>query len=110
MSIPTIELDNVPQPLPKTVTVLDVREPEEWQAGHIEGAVHIPLSTLPTRTGEVPDGEILVVCKAGGRSAQACQYLAQQGHVVINLAGGMLDWEAGGRPMVSETGQPPYVA
>lgn len=110
MSIPTIELDNVPQPLPETVTVLDVREPDEWQAGHIEGALHIPLSLLPVRVSEVPDGEILVVCKGGGRSAQACMYLGQQGHVVINLAGGMLDWQAAGRPMVSETGQPPYVA
>jgi rhodanese-related sulfurtransferase len=110
MSIPTIELGNVPQPLPESVTVLDVRQPEEWQAGHIEGAVHIPLALLPLRTGELPEGEILVVCKAGGRSAQACMYLGQQGHTVINLAGGMLDWEAAGLPMVSETGQPPYVA
>lgn len=110
MSVPTIELANVPQPLPEGVTVLDVREPEEWAAGHIEGAVHIPLSTLPVRTGDVPDGEILVVCKAGGRSAQATLYLSQQGHTVINLAGGMLEWAAAGRPMVSETGQPPFVA
>lgn len=110
MSIPTIELSNVPQPLPEGVTVLDVREPEEWQAGHIEDAVHIPLGMLPVRLSEVPDGEILVVCKAGGRSAQACMYLGGQGHAVVNLAGGMLDWAEAGRPMVSETGQPPYVA
>ena len=111
MSIPTIELDNVPEPLPETVTVLDVREPEEWQAGHVEGAVHIPLGTLPVRIQELPDAQqLLVVCKAGGRSAQACMYLTQHGREVVNLAGGMLEWEAAGRPMVSETGQPPYVA
>jgi rhodanese-related sulfurtransferase len=110
MSIPTIEIGNVPQPLPETVTVLDVREPAEWQAGHIEGALHMPLSTLPLRVSELPEGEILVVCRVGGRSAQACMYLGQQGHAVINLAGGMLEWEAAGRPMVSETGQAPYVA
>ena len=50
-----------------------------------------------------------MVCKVGGRSAQAVMYLAQQGHDVVNLDGGMLDWETAGRPMVSETGQPPQV-
>ena len=111
MSVPTIELSNVPAELPEGVVVLDVREPEEWQAGHIEGAVHIPLGTLPVRLHDVPDAQqLLVVCKVGGRSAQACMYLAQQGQQAVNLAGGMLEWEAAGRPMVSETGQPPYVA
>jgi rhodanese-related sulfurtransferase len=108
VSIPTIGLGNVPDPLPDIV-VLDVREDDEWQAGHIEGAVHIPLIDLPARIGEVPDRQTLVVCKVGGRSARAVYYLAQQGYDVINLAGGMLDWEAAGRPMVSETDEPPYV-
>ncbi|MEX0427869.1 rhodanese-like domain-containing protein [Nocardioides sp. DS6] len=107
MTIPTIELGNVPEPLP--VPVLDVREDDEWAAGHIAGAVHVPLSELPARLGDVPEGQTLVVCKAGGRSARAVMYLAQQGYDVVNLAGGMLDWEAAGRPMVSETGEDPYV-
>jgi rhodanese-related sulfurtransferase len=112
MNIPTIAIENVPHPLPEGVAVLDVREPAEWAAGHIEGALHIPLGTLPARVDEVAalDAEqTLVVCKVGGRSAQAVAYLAQQGYEVINLAGGMLDWEAAGRPMVSETGAPAYV-
>ena len=50
-----------------------------------------------------------MVCKIGGRSAQAVQWLQQQGYDAVNLAGGMLDWEGAGRPMVSETGQPPHV-
>jgi len=107
VTIPTIELGNVPEPLP--VPVLDVREDDEWAAGHIAGAVHVPLSELPARLGDVPEGQTLVVCKAGGRSARAVMYLAQQGYDVVNLAGGMLDWEAAGRPMVSETGEDPYV-
>ncbi|MFT4084489.1 MAG: rhodanese-like domain-containing protein [Nocardioides sp.] len=107
MSIPTIDLGTVPQPPP--IPVIDVREDEEWSAGHIEGALHIPLQQLPARLGEVPAEQTLVVCKAGGRSAQAVLYLAQQGYDVINLAGGMLDWAADGRPMVSETGEPAYV-
>ncbi|GAB4008762.1 rhodanese-like domain-containing protein [Nocardioides ultimimeridianus] len=112
MNIPTIAIENVPSPLPEGVAVLDVREPDEWAAGHIEGAVHIPLRTLPARVDEVAAldaAQTLVVCKVGGRSAQAVAYLSQQGYDVINLAGGMLDWAAAGRPMVSETGQPAYV-
>ena len=91
------------------ITTGDVREPIEWQHGHIEGAVHIPLSLLPVRHTELPEAQVLVVCKIGGRSAQAVQWLGQQGHEVVNLGGGMLDWAAAGRPMVSETGHPPQV-
>ena len=115
MNIPTIAIDNVPDPLPEGVAVLDVREPDEWAAGHIAGALHIPLGVLPVRIDEVAAlqeggvAQTLVVCKVGGRSAQAVAYLAQQGYDVVNLAGGMLDWEAAGRPMVSETGAPAYV-
>jgi rhodanese-related sulfurtransferase len=109
MSIPTIEPADVPAVLPEGVTIVDVREDDEWAAGHIEGATHLPLSELTARLGDVPDGRLLVVCKVGGRSAQACMYLGQQGHDVVNLAGGMLEWESAGRPMVSESGEPPYV-
>ncbi|GAB3197975.1 rhodanese-like domain-containing protein [Nocardioides hungaricus] len=107
--IPTMTIDQVPDPLPEGLTVLDVREPVEWQYAHIEGAVHIPLATLPVRHTELPEGQVLVVCKVGGRSAQAVAWLQQQGREAVNLEGGMLDWAAAGRPMVSETGRPPQV-
>ena len=107
--IPTVTVADVPHPLPEGLTVLDVREPVEWQHGHIEGAVHIPLSTLPVRVGELPAAQTLVVCKVGGRSAQAVMWLQQQGLDAVNLQGGMIDWADAGRPMVSETGQPPNV-
>lgn len=107
--IPTVTIDGVPNPLPEGVSVLDVREDTEWAYGHIEGAVHIPMGELPTRLHDVPDGQMLVVCKVGGRSAQATAYLVHHGHDAINLAGGMLDWADAGRPMVSETGAPPQV-
>lgn len=107
--IPTVTLAEVPDPLPEELVVLDVREPVEWAYGHIEGALHVPLSLLPVRLAELPAGQTLVVCKIGGRSAQAVQWLQQQGYDAVNLAGGMLDWEGAGRPMVSETGQPPQV-
>jgi rhodanese-related sulfurtransferase len=107
--IPTVGIDGVPNPLPDDVRVLDVREDVEWRHGHIEGATHIPLRQVPTRLSEVPDGRTLVVCKVGGRSAQAVAYLTQRGLDVVNLDGGMLEWQAAGRPMVSETGAPPQV-
>ena len=107
--VPTVSIEGVPQPLPDGLVVLDVREPDEWAHGHIEGALHIPLSLLPVRRAELPAAQTLVVCKVGGRSAQAVAWLQQQGHDAVNLAGGMLDWEAAGRPMVSETGRPPQV-
>ena len=107
--IPTVTLDGVPDPLPEGLHVLDVREDVEWVHGHIEGAAHIPLGELMARVAEVPDGQTLVVCRGGGRSGQAVAYLTQHGHDVVNLDGGMSDWAAAGRPMVSETGGPPQV-
>lgn len=107
--IPTVAISGVPDPLPEGLAVLDVREPEEWAHGHIEGAVHIPLGELVARFDEIPEAQTLVVCKVGGRSAQATGYLMQQGRDAVNLDGGMLDWEAAGRAMVSETGHPPVV-
>ena len=107
--IPTVSVDAVPDPLPEELSVLDVREPVEWAHGHIAGAVHIPMNDLPERLGEVGGGQTLVVCKVGGRSGQVVAWLAEQGYDVVNLDGGMLDWEAAGRAMVSDTGQPPRV-
>ena len=109
MHVPTVSVTGVPDPLPEGLSVLDVREEIEWVHGHIEGAVHIPLATLPERVSDVPAGQVLVVCKIGGRSARAVAYLAHAGYDAVNLDGGMLDWEAAGRPMVSETAQPPQV-
>lgn len=108
--IPTVSIDQVPDPLPEGLAVLDVREPVEWAYGRIEGALHIPLSELVERTAEVPtDGQVLVVCKVGGRSAQAAGYLVRNGVDAVNLDGGMLDWSAAGRPMVGDTDVPMVV-
>src|SRR4051794_426205 len=107
--IPTVTITGVPDPLPEGLHVLDVREEVEWAHGHIEGATHIPLRQLPARLAELSEDQTLVVCKVGGRSARAVAYLQQQGIDALNLDGGMLDWEAAGRPLVSETGRPPLV-
>ena len=107
MQIPTILADQVPA----EAYLLDVREPDEWAAGHAPGATHLPLMDIPARLEEVPrDGDVVVVCRMGGRSAQAVAYLMQNGYDnVVNLDGGMRDWAAAGKPMVSEDGQPARV-
>jgi rhodanese-related sulfurtransferase len=104
-----VTIDGVPDPLPDSVAVLDVREPVEWTHGHIEGATHIPLMELPERLDEVPRGQVLVVCKMGGRSAQAVGYLVARGIDAVNLDGGMLDWAGAGRAMVADSERPPQV-
>lgn len=110
IEVPTIEVAQVPDPLPEGVTVLDVREPVEWHHGRIEGAVHIPLTDLPERIDELPEGQqLLVVCKLGGRSAQATAFLREKGFEAINLAGGMIDWEEASRPMVGDADGDPLV-
>ncbi len=107
--IPTVTVTELPQPLPADLHVLDVREEVEWRYGHIEGATHIPLHQLPERMEEVPDQRTLVVCKVGGRSAQAVAYLSALGRDVLNLEGGMLDWQAAGRPIVGDVDGDPQV-
>jgi rhodanese-related sulfurtransferase len=106
---PTVAISGVPDPLPEGLVVLDVREPVEWHYGHVEGALHIPMSELQGRLDELPDAQTLVVCKVGARSARVVAWLVQQGRDAVNLDGGMLEWEAAGREMVSETGQPPLI-
>ncbi|WP_347559432.1 rhodanese-like domain-containing protein [Aeromicrobium sp. IC_218] len=99
--IPSTTVDQLPDPLPADLVVLDVREHHEWEAGHVEGAVHVPLGEVPERAGELdPQKRTLVVCHLGGRSARATAYLQQLGHDVVNLDGGMDAWQAAGRPTV----------
>lgn len=89
--------------------LLDVRQDDEWAAGHAPDAVHIPLAELPGRLGELPGGDVAVVCRSGGRSAQATSYLRRIGRSAVNVDGGMQAWAAAGRPMRSETAAPPQV-
>ena len=97
--------------LPAGAYLLDVREDDEWQAGHAPDAVHLPLSELVDRVTEVPDDrDVYVICKVGGRSEQAVRYLNQSGRTTVNVSGGMLAWHAAGKPMVSEGGGQPFVA
>ncbi|UVI33624.1 rhodanese-like domain-containing protein [Paenibacillus spongiae] len=74
--------------------VIDVRELDEWQDGHIAQAKHIPLSGLVARLDELDknDKPIYMVCRSGNRSGKACDFLSAQGYQVINMLGGMMSW------------------
>ncbi|RLV01468.1 sulfurtransferase [Streptomyces griseocarneus] len=106
-AIPTVGVDT----LTPGDFLLDVREDDEWAAGHAEGALHIPMSDFVARFGELtekaPDGgRINVICRSGGRSAQVTMYLVQQGLDAANVDGGMQVWAAAGRPVVDANGAP----
>ncbi|MEY2852931.1 MAG: hypothetical protein RL030_63 [Pseudomonadota bacterium] len=80
-------------PNAKELLLVDVREAHEWDAGHLPGALHVPLGTLAGRAGELPSGMTPVfICAVGGRSMAASRYFAAQGRKVVNLAGGMSAW------------------
>ena len=86
-------------------TVVDVRESDEYAAGHVPGAQLLPLGVLPVRMQDLPRSEpVFVVCQSGGRSAQAAQLLDQAGLDVRNVVGGTSAWVRSGRPV--ETGVP----
>ncbi len=86
----------------KTHVILDVREQQEWNDAHIDGAIHIPLGELQARAGELPEGTpIYTMCHSGVRSLYAIEMLAQAGHEgAKSIAGGMVAWAGAGKPMV----------
>ena len=90
---------------------LDVREPAEWDAGHIEQAVHIPMGQLNARIDEIPkDQEIVAVCRSGNRSGAVTDALNRAGYTAHNLEGGMQAWHLAGLDYVAEDGDEPRVA
>lgn len=94
----------------KDAKILDVREDYEWEAGHVDGALHIPLDTLPDRLDDLdPDQDLAVICRSGGRSAKATAWLESHGYTAVNVNGGMGAWLEAGKPMVSDNGGDPTV-
>lgn len=88
-----------------SVVLVDVREPYEWDAGRIDGAVHLPMGELGARVGELDrDATIVVQCRIGGRSGVVAQALRDAGYDAWSLRGGILDWDRGGRPLSPEGG------
>lgn len=93
------------------VIFVDVREPDEWDAGHIEGALHVPMGEIVARVDDFDVEERYVaVCRSGARSDQVARFLQGQGIDIENLEGGMQAWQRSGLPMVAEGDHPPRVA
>ena len=90
----TVEELKAKQDHNQPLTLLDVREPHEWAISELPGSVRIPLGSLPQRFSELErDGELVVYCRSGGRSAQAVQFLRQMGYTnAKNLIGGINYW------------------
>ncbi|HEU5144786.1 MAG TPA: rhodanese-like domain-containing protein [Dermatophilaceae bacterium] len=87
--------------------MVDVREPHEFAAGHAPGAILIPLGDLPHRLDDLPDTDdspVAITCRSGNRSGRAVAWLTQQGFDVVNMDGGMLAWQAAGKPVVASSG------
>ena len=89
--------------------LIDVREPQEWAAGHAPQAEHVPLGRLAP-DAVPPDRPVIAVCRSGNRSGKAADALAAAGVRVHNLAGGMKAWTQAGLPVVTDEGMPGTVA
>lgn len=105
-AVPTISVAD----LPADAAMLDVREADEWGAGHAPTARHLPMSEVTARLGEVPgDDPLYVVCRSGARSARVVAYLTGQGYPAVNVEGGMQAWAGAGRALAADGGPPQII-
>ena len=96
--------------LEEGAVLVDVRETDEWIAGHVADAIHIPLDEVRDHLADLPaDRMILVVCRSGRRSASAATLLKGRGLRAVNMSGGMIAWEAYGLPIVTSGPAPGHV-
>jgi rhodanese-related sulfurtransferase len=100
-----IDVDEGKRRIDAGAILLDVREPDEWHAGHAENALWIPMGEVAARQQDVPDDRpIVVICRVGSRSARVANALVRGGFDAVNLAGGMRAWAAAGFPVVTDDG------
>lgn len=94
------------------VQIVDCREPDEWEAGRIEGSIHVPLNSILAGAVDQldPQKETVVVCRSGNRSELGALMLQARGFTAHNLEGGLEEWAAEGRPLSTPEGQPGRVA
>ncbi len=102
---PEIDIDKLATSAEQRATVIDVREPGEYVAGHVPGATPVPMGQLPSRLGELDRSRpVYVVCASGNRSAAMTDVLVANGFDAYSVAGGTAAWARSGRPV--ETGAP----
>jgi rhodanese-related sulfurtransferase len=104
-AVPEVSPTEVRQLVEEGGFLLDVRELEEWDAGHAPQAAHLPMGEVADRIDEIPRDRVVVcMCRVGGRSGAVAAALADAGFEVRNAGGGMLAWEAEGLPVVTDAG------
>lgn len=104
--LPEIDVATLEGLLSDGCILVDVREPDEWADGHIDGALHMPLASVPDRVDELPDdATVYVVCAMGGRSARAAEFLRARGIDAVNVGGGTHGWISSGRAVVRGAGE-----
>ncbi|MGI8756093.1 MAG: rhodanese-like domain-containing protein [Acidimicrobiales bacterium] len=100
MDLPEIDVDEAARRHAAGTTIVDVREPDEYADGHVPGAPLVPLGSVPGRVDAFGADEVLVICKSGGRSAQAVEHLRGRGIDAVNVAGGTMGWIRAGHRVV----------
>jgi len=110
-AVPAVAVTEAVGHLEGGALLLDIREPDEWDAGHAPDATWIPMGDIAARQAELPaDRDIVVVCRSGARSARVTAALRGAGYEASNLSGGMQAWAAAGRPVVTDAGGDGVVA
>ncbi len=101
MPIDEVSVAALSQELNPSIVLIDVREVNEYESGHVPGAVNLPLSELPARISEVPNTTVYFICRSGSRSMQACEFCVDVGLTdVKNVAGGTMGWISDGNEIV----------
>lgn len=102
MAISEASVDELESALQAGARLVDVRQPDEYLAGHVPGALLVPLATVPDSLAAFSaDAPTYVICKTGARSYRACEFLADQGLEGINVEGGIMAWIISGRGTVT---------
>jgi rhodanese-related sulfurtransferase len=110
-TVPVVDPEEARRRVAAGASLLDVREPAEWEAGHAEPATWIPMGEVADRIGELPaDTPLVVICRSGSRSALVTDALRQAGYDATNIAGGLRAWAEIGLPVVTTAGEPGVVA
>ena len=105
--VPEVEADEGQRLVEAGAFLLDVREADEWDAGHAPEAVWIPMGELQARVGELPrDARIVAICRTGSRSHAVTAALVEAGYDAVNLGGGMRAWAAEDFEVVASDGLP----
>jgi rhodanese-related sulfurtransferase len=106
-SIPEVDAAGAETMTEAGAVLLDVRQQEEWTAGHAPDAVHVPMNEVPAACGDwSTDRRIVCICRSGNRSGRVVQYLRALGFDAVNVAGGMIGWADSGRAVVDDGGRP----